>query len=142
MIPLLLSVCSSTLIFVIFKYFDKLKIDTFQAIVFNYFTAAIIGFALYGNEWNSSSFENRNWIPFVIISAFMFIGLFFIMGRSSQANGVASTSIAVKMSMAISLILMMIGYSENLSLLKLIGIILAFIGVFLVSSPDKKNLVK
>ncbi|MGB0914874.1 MAG: EamA/RhaT family transporter [Crocinitomicaceae bacterium] len=142
MIPLILSIFSSTIIFVIFKYFDKFKIDTFQAIVFNYFTAAGIGFILYGNEWNDSSLTNTTWLPFVFISAFMFIGLFFIMGKSSQVNGVASTSIAVKMSMAISLILMMIGYSENLSILKITGITLAFIGVYLVSSPDKKTSAK
>ena len=139
MIPLVLSIFSSTIIFVIFKFFKKFEIDTFQAIVFNYFTAAAIGFGLYGNEWHPDSLVNTEWLPFAIVCAFLFIGLFFIMGKSSQLNGVASTSIAVKMSMAISLILMMIGYSEDLSLLKITGIALAFIGVFLVSSPDKKH---
>lgn len=139
MIPLILSIFSSTIIFVIFKYFKKFEVDTFQAIVFNYFTAAAIGFGLYGGEWQSESMENIQWIPFAILCAFLFIGLFFVMGKSSQLNGVASTSIAVKMSMAISLILMMVGYSEDLSILKAIGIILAFIGVFLVSAPGKKQ---
>ncbi|MDG1658691.1 MAG: EamA/RhaT family transporter, partial [Crocinitomicaceae bacterium] len=43
MIALLLSVLSSSLIFVIFKLFARFKIDTFQAIVVNYFMAFIIG---------------------------------------------------------------------------------------------------
>jgi drug/metabolite transporter (DMT)-like permease len=139
MIPLILSIFSSTIIFVIFKYFKKFEIDTFQAIVFNYFTAAIIGFGLYGYEWQQDTLVNIQWLPYAFLCAFLFIGLFFVMGKSSQVNGVASTSIAVKMSMAISLILMMIGYSEDLSMLKALGIILAFTGVFLVSSTDKKE---
>ena len=95
MIPLLLSVLSSSLIFVLFKLFDKYKIDTFQAIVFNYFTAFLIGFGLYGHEWNPESMVENGWMLYAVISALLFIGLFFIMGRSSQINGVASTSVAV-----------------------------------------------
>jgi len=139
MIPLILSICSSTIIFVIFKLFKLFKIDTFQAIVFNYFTAAAIGLGLYSSEWQVGSLENTQSLYFSILCAFLFIGLFFIMAKSSQVNGVASTSIAVKMSMSISLLLMLIGYSEELSLLKITGITLAFIGVFLVSSPSEKD---
>ncbi len=47
MIALAGTIISSTLIFVIFRLFEKYKIDTFQAIVFNYFTAFICGVVLY-----------------------------------------------------------------------------------------------
>lgn len=139
MIPLVLSIASSTLIFVIFKLFQKFKVNTFQAIVVNYFTAAILGFTLYGNEWNNAILTDTRWIPFAILGSVLFIGLFFIMGKSSQVNGVASTSVAVKMSMAVSLLFMVYAYSEHLSLLKMTGILLAFTGVFLVSSPGKSS---
>ena len=140
MIPLLLSVVSSSLIFVIFKLFNRYKIDTFQAIVFNYFTAFIIGFSLYGSQWKSESLQDTGWMVYAGICALLFIGLFFIMAKSSQINGVASTSVAVKMSMAISIILMIVGYSEGFTVLKALGIFTAFIGVFLVSySKGEKN---
>ena len=138
MIPLVFSIASSTIIFVIFKQFKKFEIDTFQAIVVNYFTAGIIGFVLYGSEWNSEAMVQNEWMLFAIFASILFIGLFFVMGKSSQLNGVASTSIAVKMSMAFSLLLMIIGYSEDLSVLKIAGILLAFLGVLLVSLPSKK----
>ena len=133
MIPLLLSITSSTIIFVIFKMFERYKIDTFQAIVFNYFTAFIIGISLYGNEFNAESLNETSWMISAGICSLLFIGLFFLMGKSSQTNGVASTSIAVKMSMAISLLFMIVGYSEDVSFYKATGIFLAFVGVFLVS---------
>lgn len=139
MIPLLLSILSSSLIFVIFKLFKRYGIDTFQAIVVNYFTAFAIGFTLYGHTWNPACLEQNSWMYFAGICALLFIGLFLIMGKSSQLNGVASTSIAVKMSMAISLIFMIIGYGESVTLLKTIGIGLAFVGVYLVSKPSKSE---
>lgn len=139
MIPLLLSVASSTAIFVIFKLFQRYNIDTFQAIVVNYFTATLLGFILYGHEWQAEAMVDNGWMLYAGICSLLFISLFLVMGKSSQVNGVASTSVAVKMSMAVSLIFMVFGYSEDLTWLKLLGILLAFIGVFLVSAPSKKN---
>ena len=139
MIPFILSVLSSTIIFVIFRMFKRFKVDTFQAIVFNYFTAAGIGFAFFGDTWNNLAWEQNSWMTYSLITSFLFISLFFLMGLSSQGNGVASTSVAVKMSMAISIILLVIYYSESPSLAKVTGIILAFISVILVSLPNKKN---
>ncbi|MCH2224647.1 MAG: EamA/RhaT family transporter [Crocinitomicaceae bacterium] len=123
----------------IFKLFQRYSIDTFQAIVFNYFTALIIGFSLYGNTWKSSYGTELNWLPYAFCCSILFIGLFFVMGKSSQLNGVASTSIAVKMSMAISLLLMILIYNEAINILKIIGIALAFLGVYLVTARSKNS---
>jgi len=142
MIPLILCILSSSLIFAIFKLFPKFGIDTFQAIVFNYFMAFGCGILFFGKEWNTRALMSGNWMVFVIIAAILFISLFLIMGKSSQKNGVALTSIAVKMSMAISLILMIIVYRESLSLLKISGILLAFTGVFLVSFSKSEEKIE
>lgn len=142
MIPLIFSILCSSLIFVIFKLFPKYQIDTFQAIVFNYFTAFMCGIALFGDEWKSQALSTGNWPMFVVLSGVLFISLFLLMGKSSQQNGVALTSIAVKMSMAISMLFMIVLYKESLSVLKITGIALAILGVFLVSfsqSDEKKE---
>lgn len=139
MIPLLLSILSSSAIFAIFKLFERFKIDTFQAIVFNYFTAFFIGIILYGHQWNEKGFDEISWFFYAVICALLFIGLFLIMGRSSQINGVTSTSVAVKMSTAISIILMIVGYSEKFTALKASGILLALVSVFLVSYTKGKK---
>lgn len=133
MIPLIVSILCSSLIFVIFKLFPKYGINTFQAIVFNYFTAFTCGILLFGKDWNPKALETGNWPYFVILSAILFISLFIVMGISSQKNGVALTSIAGKMSMGLSMLFMIGLYNEPLSLMKIGGILLAFLGVFLVS---------
>ena len=139
MITLVLSILSSTVIFVIFKLFKRYNVNTFQAIVFNYFTAAVIGTYLYADTWNPAALNDISWVGYSLLTSVLFITLFLIMGLSSQRNGVASTSIAVKMSMAISLLLLIYWYSESVSILKISGIAFAFLGVYLVSYTPKST---
>lgn len=139
MIALIGTIISSTLIFVIFRLFDKYKIDTFQAIVFNYFTAFIFGFTLYSQEFSSKIWVQLDWIPYTFLVSLLFISLFFLMGKSSQKNGVAITSVAVKMSLAVSMIGMILIYNEALTLLKIMGILLALAGVLLVSINQNRS---
>ncbi len=137
MISLALAILFSSFIFVIFKLFERYKIDVFQAIVFNYFTAFLCGILLYGNEWNPIALNDITWFYFAIVAAILFISLFILMGLSSQKNGVAITSVAVKMSMAASVFGMIFLYNESFSTLKILGILFAFAGVVLVSWQSK-----
>ena len=137
MISLALAILFSSFIFVIFKLFDRYKINVFQAIVFNYFTAFLCGILLYGNEWNPAALNDITWFYYAIVAAILFISLFILMGLSSQKNGVAITSVAVKMSMAASVFGMIFLYNESVSALKILGILFAFAGVVLVSWQSK-----
>jgi drug/metabolite transporter (DMT)-like permease len=139
MISLFLAILFSSFIFVIFKLFDRYKIDVFQAIVFNYFTAFLCGILLYGSEWKPEALEDITWFYFAIVAAVLFISLFILMGLSAQKNGVAITSVAVKMSMAASVLGMIFLYNESVSALKIFGILLAFAGVVLVSWQGKNE---
>ena len=138
MIALAGTIISSTLIFVIFRLFEKYKIDTFQAIVFNYFTAFICGVALYSHELSLKIWKDLNWLPYTLLVSILFISLFFVMGKSAQKNGVAMTSISVKMSLAVSMIGMILIYNETITSFKIIGILLALSGVLLISF-EKNN---
>lgn len=138
MIILLLAIIASSLIFVIFKLFPKYNIDTFQAIVMNYVTACTCGFMLYGDQWDAKILESGNWPYYAVLCGILFISLFLVMGISSQKNGVAMTSVAVKMSMALALLFMIVFYNESLSVLKITGILLAFTGVFLMAYQKKE----
>lgn len=139
MTELILAILFSSIIFAIFKLFVRFQIDTFQAIVFNYFTAAICGFGLYWRTWDSNNLIELTWIPFALISGFLFISLFVILGLSAQRNGVAITSVATKMSMASGILGMIFLYNEPVGYIKIIGIILAFIGVIAVSWTKKDS---
>lgn len=137
---LILSILASSIIFVIFRLFPKFKVDTFQAIVFNYFTACISGFLLYGNQFEAKAMEQQAWMPFALLCGMLFISLFLVMGISSQRNGVALTSVSVKMSMAMTMLLMIVIYGEQITGLKIGGFVLAIAGVLFMSwSKGERN---
>lgn len=131
---LLLSIFSSTLIFILFRSFPGFKIDILQAVVANYFVAFTCGIMLFSNDL--STLKNQEIMqasPYAFMCGVLFISLFVIMGISSQKNGVATTSIAVKMSMALSVLFVLIAQFNVINFNNLIPLILALAGVFLVS---------
>jgi drug/metabolite transporter (DMT)-like permease len=139
MIFLFLSILFSSIILVIFKGFERYKIDLFQAIVWNYVTAVSCGFLLYGNQWQNSALTTGNWKLFALICGISFIGIFTVMGKSSQQNGIGSTAIAGKMSLAISIIALIIFYNEALTIWKTIGILAAILSVVLLNFSKNKQ---
>jgi len=137
MIALIGTIICSTLLLVIFRIFERYEIDSFQAIVVNYFTAFICGISIYAADIQPGILTNLTWIPFIGVSAILFISLFIIMAISAQKNGIASTSVAVKMSMALSMLGMILIYKEAISFIKISGVVLALLGVFLLAGANK-----
>lgn len=136
MIYLILSICISSLLFVIFKLFDKFKVNTFQAIVTNYLVAFLLGFFVYGNTITLIEISQRSWMLGAGILGMLFISVFIIMALTSQRNGLSVASVSGKMSVVIPVIFAVIVYKEQLSILKIIGIILALLAVYLTTVKD------
>lgn len=136
---LLLSIFFSTFILVIFRMFKRYNVNTFQAIVFNYVIAFGVGFSIYGDEWRPEHLDQGTWIPYAFIIGALFISLFLLMGKSSQENGIGITSVTVKMSLAIPVAMAIFLYNENIYLTKILGIIGALIGVFLITFKRKSE---
>ena len=141
MIYLLLSVLSSTAIFVLFKLFNKYNVDTLQAIVFNYITACSCGILLYNKPVNIDSFISENWFYAALGLGFLFISIFNVMALTAQKNGLSVASVASKMSVIIPILFSIIVYNEIISFKKIIGIILALLAVYLTSIKPKSNVV-
>lgn len=137
MIYLLLSIASSTLILVTFRMFERFNVNVFQAIVYNYITGCAVGLFLFGGEWKTGDLSTGTWIPYVFVVGASFIGLFLMMGKSSQKNGIGITSVTVKMSLAIPVLAAIFLYNESVYFSKIIGIIAALVGVFLITYQKK-----
>ena len=141
MIYLILSILSSTGIFVLFKLFNKYNINTLQAIVVNYITACICGSVLYDGSINISEIVNSNWFYGAIGLGFLFIAIFNVMALTAQKNGLSVASVASKMSVIIPVLFGIYVYNESIGLYKIIGIILALIAVYLTSLKQKNDVV-
>ncbi|HLV37955.1 DMT family transporter [Xanthomarina sp.] len=137
MIYLLLSILASTLIFLIFKLFDRFKINTLQAIVFNYITACFCGFITSKNSFDVQEIIHSQWFVGALALGFLFISIFYAMAIASQRNGISVASVATKMSVIIPVIFGIYVYHESTGFQKLLGILFALIAVYFVSV--KKN---
>ncbi|WP_242009251.1 EamA family transporter [Robertkochia solimangrovi] len=121
------------MLFVIFKLFDRYKVNTFNAIVINYIIACVIGILLNPAPVNLSSIVQRPWFSGAVLLGFLFINVFVVMARTAQTNGLSVASIAGKMSLIIPVIFGVFAYHETMGPLKLTGILLALAAVYLVS---------
>jgi len=142
MIYLFISICISSLLFVIFKLFDVLKINTLQAIVFNYFVAAILGFFLSDISVPFQEIPSQPWFLGAFLLGFLFIAVFNVMALTSQKNGLSVASVSSKMSVVIAIIFGVWYYNESLGYIKVIGILLALVAVYLTSVKEKKEIVQ
>ena len=129
----------NVLLLIIFRLFKTYKIDTFQAIVFNYITCVIVGSITMGRFPLNKESISEPWFPYSIILGLLFIIGFNILAITVQRIGVTMASVAQKMALVISVSFTLWYFSESLNLLKILGFIAAFASIILVNLPSKKK---
>lgn len=139
MIYLLLSVVFSTSLFVIFKYFEIFKVDTLKAIVVNYIVAFSIGFLTTDSTISFGDLFQQDWIYGAVALGLMFVSIFFVMALTAQRNGVSVVSVAGKMSVVIPILFGIFLYNESVVFLKIVGILIALVAVYLASVKEEKT---
>ncbi len=142
MIYLIIAVLSSTLLGFIMTAFEKYKVDTFQAVVVNYFTCVLTAWVFVGEFPIKAGFTELDWFPYAAgISAF-FISGFTIMGLTFQKFGITLTTIMSKMSMILSVLFAIIAYEELVNFSKILGIIVAIGAIILTNLPHEESVFK
>ena len=139
MIYLLLSILFSTGLFVIFKYFGIYKIDTLKAIFVNYIVAFAMGIGLAEGTVSLTELPQQSWFFGALFLGALFVSIFFVMATTAQRNGVSVASVAGKMSVVVPVLFGAFLYNESVTFLKVIGILIALIAVYLASVKDEKN---
>lgn len=140
MLELFYSIISSSFLFVLFKNFQLKKINTFQAIVVNYFTAALVGISLSAVEFNYENTIGSDWFFGAILLGVLFISIFNLMAKTAQINGLSVASVASKMSVIIPVIFGVYVYKEEANFIKVIAILLALLAVYLASVKNENNI--
>lgn len=148
MIFLLLSILSSSVIFVIFKLFDRYGVNTLQAIIANYFIACSVGLIIDDQPLEITRIPTEQWFPGTLVLGVLFISVFYLAALTTQRSGLSVVSVATKMSVAIPVFFGIFLYRESTEIIKLTGIVLALIAVYLTSikrsegiAIKKKNLI-
>lgn len=137
---LILSILSSSAIFVIFKLFDAYKINRLQAIIFNYATAFILGLTTSNSVIKITEIAQNRWFFYAIGMGLVFISIFNAMAVTAQRNGLSVVAVASKMSVVIPVVAGLVLYQESVSLLKILGILIALFSIYMVTvNPEKMN---
>jgi len=141
MLFLLLSILSSTGIFLIFRLIERWGIKNFPVIVINYMAAALLGFYLSSQTDVEPGPFPAAFYGLATLIGILFILLFFVVARSSQKAGMGITTIAGKMSVIFP-ILFSILYDDqdSISTLKAMGILVALTGVLLTIYKKRTQL--
>lgn len=139
MIYLIISICISSGLFVIFKLFEVFKINTLQAIVVNYLVAAILGFSMSNIPVNARQITQEPWFIGAFLLGILFVAVFNLMALTSQRNGLSVASVASKMSLVVGVIFGIVYYQESANYIKITGIVLALLAVYLASVKNSSE---
>lgn len=139
MILLTLCILINAFISVIFKYFEKYGVDVFQAIIVNYFTCVVTGSLVLGYFPIGTSTLTQPWLPYALVLSLTFITAFTMIGLSVQGFGIVITTIFQKMSLFAPTLVGILMYNEGSGWLKILGLILAVISIFVVTFSNKNN---
>ena len=142
MINLIITITTFSAMVMLFKYFDKIGVNNLTAITFNYFTAGIL--ALFSYRVENSIIELKSNINLNLLICSLIVGVLFIMtfnlyAFTAQKIGITLSTIVNKMSMIIPILIGLILFKEEVTLIKVIGIFLAIGAIIFSSKEDKKS---
>lgn len=141
MLDILLCIVFSASLIVIFKIAGQRQVRTLPLIVVNYWVAGICGMVLCPELPTVSYLQQADWFPWAVVLGVMFITVFNLIGVSTIRSGIAVTAIAQKMSLAIPILAAVFLFDETLTLLKIVGVLLAM-GSILMTTYKPKNLIE
>ena len=139
MIYLIGSILLSSYLTLSFIVLQRLKINTLQAIVFNYIACVCTGALVNGSFPVNRQNISAPWFVWALLMGVMFISIFNVIGFTTQKLGVAVASVANKLSLVIPFVFSIYLYNENATVLKIAGIAVALAAVILTCYPSQKN---
>lgn len=140
MLDLLAGVLLTVSLFVSFKYFSVLKIDSFQAIVYNYVTCVVTGCIFSGiPDMGGLAADSSEKLLVALTLGCLFIFTFNLMGLTTRRIGIGTATIANKISIVIPVLsgIFIIQTAKSFDTAQLAGMLLTPAAIVL--SSYKKN---
>jgi drug/metabolite transporter (DMT)-like permease len=138
MIYIVIAVFCSVIVSINFKLFKRYDTNAYQAIVFNYPTAALL--CWFGLKPNLSvSPTPQEWVLFAIVAALL-LSIFYFIGKSITTSGIVLTAIAQRLSLIIPVLSAFLIFSETTTNLKLLGLVIGLTALYASKPSGKTNL--
>ena len=141
MIFLALSIVLNSLIFALFKVFGIRKINTFHAIVANYFVCVITGTLFTGINNVLNQPYSSTWVFIALALGAVFIIIFYLMAVTAQKFSMAAASIASKMAFVMPVLfsLYFLRIESNFLWYNFIGVALALIATYMSAASSSTH---
>jgi len=140
MLYLSLTVACSVLLGFIFKLFSRFRVDSFQAIVFNYFTCFFLGWLHLGHFPVQTENFSTPWMPYALVLGLIFIGGFNLAALTVRHFGVTIGQIMQKMSILMTVPFAILAYQESAGWVKILGVLFALVSIVLVNWPSARKI--
>lgn len=138
MLELFLTILISALVIITFRLLDKFKVDELESIVWNYFFASLLGLFVWKESLTPETFTEKPWFGLALLIGVFFIITFFLLSRSAVKAGLAITAVASRMSVIIPVTAGFILFQDKITILKIVGILLALFSFYLIFKPKGK----
>lgn len=136
---LFIAIVCSVLLGFIFKLFLRYEVDTFQAIVFNYFTCLACGWVHLGHFPVEMETFSMPWFPYAIFLGLVFISGFYTSALTVRYFGVTVSQVMQKMSILASVPFAVFACGETAGIGKVTGFFLALCAIVLVNFPFRRR---
>jgi drug/metabolite transporter (DMT)-like permease len=120
MIFVLFAILCSVTVSINLKLFKRYYTNAYQAIVFNYPTAALLCFYFFKPSFSTIPTIN-NWLLFFVMALLM-LSIFYFISKSISTSGIVLTAIAQRLSLVIPVLAAFLIFNEDLSSIKIIGL--------------------
>ncbi|SEB19383.1 transporter [Pedobacter hartonius] len=128
MIYIFLSICCSVTVAVLLKLAKRYQINVLQAVMWNYLAAILLSFVFFRPVLDTVAVLPS---PLVVLLGVLLPVLFLILSASVRKIGIVKTDIAQRLSLFIPILAALFLFGENFSRLKIAGLIVGFIAIFL-----------
>ncbi len=133
MIILIACIILNALIGVIFKLFNKYKVDNLQAIIVNYFVCVLTASVVNGGNPIPDNLTSLPWFWYALGLGSVFVVVFNMMALTVQNFGVVIATIFQKMSLLAPTLIAILVYGETSNVIKWAGIASSVVAIFLLS---------
>lgn len=141
MLYIVLTITISVLLLLILKAFQKYGVNSLVALVYNYITAGLTGIFFLNSNISIKAIFSSDWIYICIPLGALFISIFYLIAQTAQKISISTASVANKMSVVMPVLFSVIFLNQQLSILKITGIVLALVAVYLSTYSSSKKSV-
>jgi multidrug transporter EmrE-like cation transporter len=135
---LLLCVTVNAFIGVIFKMFDRYKVNVLPAVVVNYFVCVLTSMVLTQSfTVNTSTFSAPYFLPALVLGV-LFVTIFVTVGHTYAKFGMVVTTIFHKLSLLAPTLVAVIFFGEHMGWMKAVGILLAISAILFITGIWEK----